>query len=139
VTTLEYNDIDDFSEGLARVMSKNRLESVCRTGKLRIAETYEEASNFGRVLAKVEIKGSWGIIGANRKKVAPPHYDDADDCREGLGRVKSGYNDKVGKIVIKPAFESADTFRDGLALVETDRKKGYFETSGWFVWEQEKD
>lgn len=90
-------------------------------------------------MAKVKIDDRWGFIDTAGRKVVRPEYKDADDFKEGLGRVKTsdkkwGYVNKSGTIVIKPVFESADPFVDGLALVEFDGKKGYIDRSGKFVW-----
>jgi hypothetical protein len=41
--------------------------------------------------------------------------------------------------VIKPAFDGAEPFVEGLALVEKDGKKGYIDRTGRFVWGPEKD
>jgi WG containing repeat len=43
---------------------------------------------------------------------------------------KFGYIDKQGKLVIKPAFDDARKFRDGLAPVNVGDKWGYIDKSG---------
>src|SRR6218665_2530042 len=43
---------------------------------------------------------------------------------------KCGYIDKTGKMAIKPQFESAGNFQEGLASIELDDKWGYIDKSG---------
>ncbi|MHC1698098.1 MAG: WG repeat-containing protein [Geobacteraceae bacterium] len=66
------------------------------------------------------------------------------DFSEGLGRVKSvegkwGFVGRNGAVAIKPRFDSAGPFEDGLAQVELAGKKGYIDRSGKFVWGPEED
>jgi hypothetical protein len=48
---------------------------------------------------------------------------------------KWGYIDKQGKIIIKPQFESAKEFSDGMAVVSKNQDKtfGYIDQSGKFI------
>ena len=55
-------------------------------------------------------------------------------------RDKWGYIDREGKIVIKPQFDKAYSFDNGLALVrKNDEKKGYINTEGEFAIEPQVD
>ncbi len=49
---------------------------------------------------------------------------------------KVGFIDITGKWVIPPQYDSAASFRDGLALVEKDGKLMYIDHSGAVVWEE---
>ena len=116
---LTYDDVNDMLP--AEVVPKDIMKEV-------ESYQYQEGSLFSVHMALHKV----------------PEYKAADDFREGLGRVKSndnkwGYVNKSGTVVIKPAFESADPFVEGLALVEFDGKKGYIDRSGKFVWGPEKD
>src|SRR5262249_25431005 len=46
---------------------------------------------------------------------------------------KWGYQDKTGTFVIRPQFDFADVFSEGLARVELQRKWGYVDVSGRVV------
>lgn len=46
---------------------------------------------------------------------------------------KCGYINNKGKIVIKPQFDEADKFSEGLARVQIGLKSGYIDSSGKFV------
>jgi len=47
---------------------------------------------------------------------------------------KKGYVDKRGEWVIKPQFDSAEMFQDGIAEVTSDGARGWIEKSGKFLW-----
>lgn len=69
-------------------------------------------------------------------------YEDDTECRfsEGLHPVKQnglwGYINEQIQWVIPPQYNSADNFRDGLALVEKDGKLMYIDHRGAVVWEE---
>ena len=69
-------------------------------------------------------------------------YEDDTECRfsEGLHPVKQnglwGYIDEQAQWVIPPQYDSADNFRDSLALVEKDGKLMYIDHGGAVVWEE---
>ena len=57
---------------------------------------------------------------------------------------KAGYIDRTGEMVIKPQFEVAENFKDGLAPVKIDGKWGFINSTGhfqidpqfdWIYWE----
>jgi WG containing repeat len=59
----------------------------------------------------------------------------------GVGRTfdlrgaKSGfYIDKLGRVVIKPRFQFADSFENGIAHVEVGDRDGYLDKTGKYVW-----
>lgn len=45
-----------------------------------------------------------------------------------------GYIDKTGRLIIKPKFDWAGDFSDGLARVGFRSQVGYIDTTGKFVW-----
>ncbi|MHC5595629.1 MAG: WG repeat-containing protein [Nostoc sp.] len=46
---------------------------------------------------------------------------------------KCGFQDKQGKVVIKPQFDGCQSFSQGLAAVRVDKKWGYIDKTGKFV------
>ncbi|MEH2356824.1 WG repeat-containing protein [Nostoc sp.] len=48
-------------------------------------------------------------------------------------RLKCGFQDKQGKVVIKPQFDGCQSFSQGLAAVRVDKKWGYIDKTGKFV------
>ncbi|MFN6474224.1 MAG: WG repeat-containing protein [Nostoc sp. SerVER01] len=47
--------------------------------------------------------------------------------------LKCGFQDKQGKVVIKPQFDGCQSFSQGLASVRVDKKWGYIDKTGKFV------
>ena len=109
--------------------------------------------------------GKWGFIDKTGKVVIPPQFDGTMVFTEGLAAVvirtetrtpnpnggedirtisKWGYINPTGEMVIQPQFDSAGTFKNGLAQVTIegdswqDRKIGYIDKTGKYVWEPRK-
>jgi hypothetical protein len=48
---------------------------------------------------------------------------------------KQGYIDRTGAVVIRPQFDGAHMFCQGLAQVKVGTKWGYIDKTGKYVWE----
>ena len=57
-----YNDIDDFSEGLAKVELNGKYGFIDKTGREVIPCKYDFAYGFSDGLASIELNGKWGCI-----------------------------------------------------------------------------
>jgi len=51
------------------------------------------------------------------------------------GGSKVGYIDTANKLVIQPQYDYADSFNEGVALVEVGDKIGYIDRTGKYIWE----
>ncbi|TKC00784.1 WG repeat-containing protein [Pedobacter cryophilus] len=133
----EYNDIHQFSEGLASVKTGKLWGFIDKSGKMVIPAKYDSADAFGNGLAPVKMKGKSGYINASGKLVIPLIYDDASVFYNGLAKVilngKSGFIDPNGKVVIALKYDRVSFFKDGLALVSQKGKVGYINTLGYAV------
>ena len=109
IKSLNYQDVNSFSEGLAEVKADGKCGYIDKEGKEVVSPKYEEAYAFRGGLARVEADGKWGYIDKEGKEVVSPKYEDAYDFREGLARVEADgkyvYIDKEGKEVISPKYE----------------------------------
>lgn len=100
-----------FSQGLAPVLSFNKIGFIDKQGKVVIAPQFRETSGFSEGLAAVKIIGSDG------------HY-------------VWGYIDLTGKLVITPEFKEAQPFAGGLASVTTfNDGRRLIDASGKVVWQ----
>jgi hypothetical protein len=81
---------------------------------------YDEASRFTEGLAAVK-SGEWGYINDKRWPQIPFRFKMAYPFHEGFAAVeqgnKWGYIDKTGAFIIRPQYEFADRFSEGLAPV----------------------
>lgn len=153
----QYVNANEFSEGMAAVAVQDddynfNWGFVNHTGKLVIPAIYTEVSNFSDGVAFAKLDGKWLLIDKNGKTVAKCNelddysYISVSDFHEGMAVFmvdeKYGYVNKQGKIAIRPSFEFAKDFKDGLAgaVVMTEKEDvtiyriGYIDKSGNFVW-----
>ena len=71
----KYDDVNSFSEGLARVSEDgNWWGFVNKEGKLVIPAVYEHAQSFKNGLVAVQKNGSWGMINQKGEVVVPFDY-----------------------------------------------------------------
>ena len=124
VIGLQFDEADSFSEGLARVVFDGKSGYINKTGKMVIRPQFDEANSFSEGLAVVNIGGSY-----QEKK------DSAATKPRIFGGGKWGYINKTGKMVIKPQFDYAKDFSDGLAsvVIGDNETGGYVDKRGKLV------
>lgn len=140
---LPYEEIEPFSEGLARVQGlvdgKRKYGYVDTTGKLCIPLQFDQAEPFSEGLAKVRMgieERKYGFIDKSGTFVIPLTDTIYMDFSEGLAEVRTetgrGYINQSGEIVIPPQYTWSTPFVDGTAfvcendtiwLLDTDGKK----------------
>jgi hypothetical protein len=109
--TIRRQQLAPFSEGLAPVLSFNKLGFIDKAGKVVIEPLFRETKGFSEGLAAVKIIGSDG------------------------GYVW-GYIDRTGRFAIAPQFVDARPFAGGLAQVSTvDGKSCLIDRSGNVIWQ----
>ena len=130
VIPCQWEDVDNFSEGLAYVKDYNgKWGFIDRTGKVVIPCQWKAAGSFSEGLAIVKgDNGKYGFIDNTGKVVIPCQWKFAGSFSEGLalvedGNRKYGFIDKTGKMVIPCQWKSAGCFSEGLARVEDDKEK----------------
>ncbi len=108
--SLRRQQLAPFMEGLAAVLSFNKIGFIDKKGKVVIAPEFRETSGFSEGLAAVKIIG-------------------------GDGQYVWGYIDKSGRFVIEPQFKSAQPFSGGVARVITvNGEEQLIDSSGKIVW-----
>lgn len=136
----------NFSEGLAAVVTQQRLGYINKSGNFAISPDLEfdpisifreGAYQFSEGLARIAIAGRWGYINAAGQFMIQPQFDSADPFSEGLARVevdgRYGYIDHQGDFLISPLYKSAAAFREGLAGIEVGDRFGYINRQGEMV------
>ncbi|HEV7905487.1 MAG TPA: WG repeat-containing protein [Pyrinomonadaceae bacterium] len=107
--TIRRQQLAPFSEGLAAVLSFNKVGFIDRTGKVVIAPLFRETNGFSEGLAAVKIIGSdgdyvWGYIDRTGKFAITPQYGEAHPFAGGLAHVSTveGHQrliDRSGKVI----------------------------------------
>jgi len=166
----QFDHVGTFSEGLAVVRLKKKFGYIDTSGRLVIPLQFAGAAPFSEGLALVyttlgmnllgKTEGVWlfasaGYIDHSGKFVIKPRLvENARKFSEGLaafepgasswGTGKWGYLNRAGKWGIKPSFEIATDFSEGLAAVEVSVGKepghkeptykwGYIDHTGKFA------
>jgi hypothetical protein len=125
----QFEEVGDFSEGLAEVKVGDKWGFINRVGEMVIPPQFDRTSKFSEGLASVRIGHQWGAIDSTGNLVIPLQFDLLDILSEGLsiaytgGIVKNskyygqtdrlvidggiwGVVDKTGNFVISPRFNS---------------------------------
>ncbi len=121
----KYDEAEAFSEGLAKVGSKNKYNIIKygfikESGEVIIPLKYSMAYSFSEGFATVKIDEKYGFVDKYGKENFL-EYDDVSSFSEGLARVrlndKYGFIDKNSEIAIGLNYEGANSFSDELAKV----------------------
>ncbi|ADQ41578.1 KWG repeat protein [Caldicellulosiruptor acetigenus I77R1B] len=105
----QFDEVDNFSEGLAAVCKKDKWGFIDKNGKLVIDFKFDEVGRFSEGLAAVCVNNKWGFI------------------------------NRTGNIVIRPQFDEVSDFYGGLAAVCKDNKWGFINVKGNFVIKNQYD
>jgi len=145
-----------FSEGLAAVDDgSGAFGYIDRKGKWVIPPKFEMACIFSQGLAAVDVgKNRWGFIDHTGELIIAPDYAAASAFSEGraavavapgsiykqsitieqllddLGKLKWGFVDNKGQLVIPTKYSSVGSFSGGLAWVRLDGHFGYIDRTG---------
>lgn len=118
----QYEMVDEFREGLARVKKNNKYGYVNQNGILVIPLSFDFVGDFSEGYAGVELNEKYGYIDKTGNIVIGYLYDFAGDFKEGLAAVqqndKMGFINKTGEIVIPLKYEFAQDFQKGMAEVD---------------------
>jgi hypothetical protein len=132
-----------FQEGLVGVRVNEKWGFMDKYGRFVISPQFINARSFSEGFANVlQVGGVDGYIdktGFVRIKSPSSTFAYNDDYSESLApfsyaghnyQVKMGFIDNKGNVAINPQFESAISFKDGLARVQTCGKYGFIDKTG---------
>lgn len=137
-----------FSEGLIAIRQDRKLGYMDLGGNIAIEPRYDQGGEFAEGLAAVQLEGHWTFIDKSGIVTAefPAGIAFAEPLSDGLSLVsadrgqsgrKFGYVDRNGHWAIKPTWDDAQPFHEGLAYVGTwkDGKTAYIDHKGRSIWE----
>lgn len=152
--SLQYDDIGEFHEGLARVreIGKNKLGFIDKRGRIVIPTVYDGGGYhemyFKEGLARVLKDGKDGFLNKNGSLVFSTDYElhKSVFCDGRLLVYKTvttnyanggksthrlyGYLDKNGKVAIPLKYDQGDNFNEGLARVALGGEWKFIDTDG---------
>jgi hypothetical protein len=92
-------------------------------------------TKFGRDISTLGYR--FGFMDMTGKMVTDFVFDDADDMRNGIAKIKQGILfgllDSTGTIIRKPTYNNIGNFNEGLAVADVNGKYGYINTKGDLV------
>ncbi|MCB0190342.1 MAG: WG repeat-containing protein [Anaerolineae bacterium] len=142
----QFEQADDFSEGLAAVQVDDLMGYIDSSGATVIEPQFELAGPFREGLALIAVIGgddqlSFGYVDTTGQLAIEPQFSLAGDFSEGLAAASRGeadaflfgYIDPSGEFVIEPQWEVAESFQEGFAGVGSADSVGYIDTTGAVV------
>jgi hypothetical protein len=152
VVYVKYDEVSQFSEGLAAVRIKDEWGYIDRSGRVAIGFRFDIAESFhdglartcaskvntGNVSAPSQLKCGF-IDKTGRIVIRARTFQEFSDFSESLAAVqavngKYGYVNTRGQTAISPAFTSAGKFSEGLAAVFfSSGSSGYINRNGQTV------
>lgn len=140
----EFDNIDEFREGFARVRVFRDYGFVGSDGRLSIPAGFTAALPFSQGLAAVYVGGSHRQLPVEDpvRRFDPMSplflYSTLPFTGEKVPRMGGGkgwgYIDGHGRFAIPPSFDFVGSFRDGLAEAQKGELHGYIDKTGGFVW-----
>ena len=137
-----------FTEGLIAVRQDRKLGYMDLDANITVEPRYDQGGAFAEGLAAVQLDGHWMFIDKSGAVTAefPAGVAFAEPLSDGLSLVsadrdqsgrKFGYVDRNGHWAIKPSWDDAEPFHDGLAYVGIwkDGKAAYIDHKGRSMWE----
>jgi hypothetical protein len=129
-----YEDVGDFSEGLAAFRQGSFSGFINRHGQVQIPAAYgPHIGRFSEGVAHVTLNQQVMFIDHTGKVIAVPSANDASEFAEGRAAVYTGrhaFIDHDGNEIVNANFDYAADFREGLAAVYSDGKWGYISRFG---------
>ena len=139
VVSAHFNEIGQLSMDRALAVQDDLIGYIDGTGKVVINIIYETFPNFlkrGQFksnLAIVKQKGKFGVIDKQGKVILPISFNEIGDISSLMAFSKGkgwGFIDLTGKVIIQPEFDYAESFKDGLAIVEKMTLQGVIDAKG---------
>lgn len=141
ITNAVYSEASSFQNGIACVKKDGKYGFIDKEGNALTEFVYGGKSEASEELIPVFYADSsktinTGYLGLDGKQVLDFLWYDAKPFSEGLAAACNeytkpyGFIDKTGTFVIAPAWDSVESFQNGIALVTKDRVHTYIDKTG---------
>jgi len=132
ITSQPFREIGSFSEGLARVRTKNGYGYINEKGQTVISPKFVKSGNFseGKAYARDSDTGRYGYIDKKGHWLIKPQFSRCLDFKDEKavvfqGNKKAGLIDESGEFMIEPSINQMLIFSEGRGLV-MDYKDGFY-------------
>ncbi|GEM_PF-2689239 len=134
-----YDEVDDYSEGFARVKLDDKYGFINQSKKEVIEVKYRKAREFSSGFAAVSEDGkSWGYINTSGKKVVDFKLEDAESYYNNYASAKKngkwGVLDKYGNTVVAFKYDESIYINPaGIGRVQENKKFGIVNSNGKLI------
>jgi hypothetical protein len=133
----QFDDAFNFSEGLGGVSVSGKWGYIDARGKFAVNPQFDAAFNFDCGAAPVRTGANWTLIDAKGDPIGGQTFLEIEPaCDDGLrpARTKDGWGYVKGaSFVVRPIFDTADSFLGGLARVTIGDRDVYVDKTGAYV------
>lgn len=139
VLSARYDDIADFSEGMAIVKKNNQFGAINQNGQEIIKPAFDMISDFSEGFAVFLKSGKYGFLDKQGFVAISPIYDWVSSFKDGQCRAQYnklfGVINKKGDFIIQPAFDLIDEENKGIYLLMKNNLYGFADSSGCMLTE----
>lgn len=143
VIPAQYDAAENFSCGYGVVKINSKQYFIDANGNIKTTSSEVDdipGDGFWNNYARVKKSGSYGLVDRNLNLVVQPIYyrlynagDNGLLAYKLSSSAKYGYLNTKGETVIQPAYDDAQEFVDGVAVVYVNGKYGAINSSGQYV------
>lgn len=138
ISSISYEKIFPFKEGLARVMVGGKYGFIDATEKLIIPAIYDNANDFSEGFASVFTKNRWGFVNSSGNVNILPTYITVSNFSNGLSLVfKDGkkyfINTDEKTLVTQPFLNASDFKNDFATFINEEKKVGLINSLGTII------
>jgi hypothetical protein len=137
VLSARYDEIADFSEGMAIVKKNNLYGAINLNGQEIIKPSFDMISDYQEGLAVFLRNGKYGFLDKQGFVAVAPLYDWVAPFAGGQARAQLnkmfGVINRRGDFVIPPAFDLIDEPHNGVYLLVKNNLYGFADSSGCFI------
>ncbi|MCA6074138.1 WG repeat-containing protein [Fulvivirga sedimenti] len=133
----EYEEIRVESEGFIAVRMNGRYGFIDLQDRLRIANRYDDVTDFHEGLGGFKLLGKWGFLNKQEGIVIQPRFDGIGKFENGLCIVtdngKAGVIDIKGNWIIRAEYEQVRHMENGHYLIVKNGKAGLLDSNGRII------